>query len=205
MRPSVRRSFAQLVTVSTTTARLAAAALAALFVAAGARALAATPKPSPAPRPSAPVMHLPTVPLHTEVVVEVNKKGQVVRVKSTKPSKYQTFNLQTFGNALQMWIRHPDGTATVGLYRVTYDYNPKNKTVTRHVAIISEGGNWGDDPGAANVMINMAKRQAAEAEAEYEAHQRKVQQQQNSQLPSLNQIRGAPTPKPSALITLPPR
>jgi hypothetical protein len=191
------------VIVSTTTARLAAATLAALLAATGG-ALAATSKPSPAPHPSGPVFHLPTVPLHTEVIVEVNKKGQVVRVKSTKPSKYQTFNLQTFGNALQMWIRHPDGTATVGLYRVTYDYNPKNKSVTRHVAIVSEGGNWGDDPGAALVMINMAKKQAAEAEARYEEQQRKTQQQQNSKLPSLNQIRGAPTPKPSPLITLPP-
>jgi hypothetical protein len=192
------------VACNATTARFAAAALAALFVATGTRAIAATPKPSPAPHPSGPVFHLPTVPLHTEVVVEVNKKGQVVRVKSTKPSKYQTFNLQTFGNALQMWIRHPDGTATVGLYRVTYDYHPQTKSVTRHVAIISEGGNWGDDPGAAYVMIEMAKKQAAEAEAEYEARQRKGQQEQNSKLPSLNQIRGVPTPKPSPLITLPP-
>ena len=83
--------------------------------------------------------------------------------------------------------------------------DPKTKGVTRHVAIISEGGNWGNDPGAATVMIDMAKKQAAEAEAQYEAHQRNVQQQQNSKLPSLNQIRGQPTPKPSPLITLPPR
>ncbi len=189
-----------------TTARLPAAALAAFFVTSGAGGLAATPGPSPAPH--APIVfHLPTVPLHTEVVVEVNKKGQVVRVKSTKPSKYQTFNLQTFGNALQMWIRRPDGTATVGLYRVTYDYNPKTKGVTRHVAIVSAGGNWGNDPGAANVMIEMAKKQAAEAEAAAIARQRKAQQEQNAKLPSLNQIRGlqTPTPKPSPLITLPPR
>jgi hypothetical protein len=187
-----------------TTARLAAAALTALFVSTGARALGATPNPGPAPH--APVVfHLPTVPLHTEVTVEVNKKGQVVRVKSSKPSKYQTFNLQTFGNALQMWIRHPDGSATVGLYRITYDYNPKTKGVSRHVAIISEGGSWANDPGAATVMIDMAKKQAAEAEAQAEARQRKAQQEQNSKLPSLNQIRGVPTPKPSPLITLPPR
>ena len=83
MRSSVRRSFAQLVAGNGTTARLAAAALAALFVTTGARALGATPNPSPAPH--APVVfHLPTVPLHTEVVVEVNKKGQVVRVKSSQ-------------------------------------------------------------------------------------------------------------------------
>jgi hypothetical protein len=184
-------------------ARSAASALAALFTATSVSALGATPKPSPAPHPTHVVIHLPTVPLHTEVVVEVNKKGQVVRVKSAKPSKVQTFNLQTYGNALQMWIRHPDGTATVGLYRVTYDYDPKTQGVTRKVAIISAGGSWGNDPGAAMVMIDMAKKQAAAAEAQYEAQQRK-QQEQNSKLPSLNQIRGLSTPKPTPAATLPP-
>ena len=168
---------------------------------------ASTPKPKPAP--TRVVIQMPTIPLHTEVVVEVNAKGQVVRVKSTKPSKRASFNFQTYGNALQMWIRHPDGSATVGLYRVIYDYNPKTQTVTRHVAIISEGGNWGNDPGAASVMIDMAKKQAAEAEAAAEARQRKAQQEQNTKLPSLNQIRGAPTPKPTPKppppATLPPR
>ena len=43
--------------------------------------------------------------------MEVNKKGQVVRIKSGKGTKYGTFNAQTYGNALQMWIRKPDGSA----------------------------------------------------------------------------------------------
>ena len=103
---------------------------------------ATTPKPSPKPTPV--VIHLPNTPLHVEVVVEVNKKGQVVRVKSAKPSKVRSFNIQTYGNALQMWIRKPDGSAEVGLYRVTYDYNPKNQQVTRRVALVSLGGNWGN-------------------------------------------------------------
>ena len=199
VRSSVRRSVAKLINVSI--ARSAALSLAELFIGTSVRALGATPKPSPPPRP--PGVHLPTVPLHTEVVVEVNKKGQVVRVKSTKPSKVQTFNLQTYGNALQMWIRRPDGTATVGLYRVTYDYNPKTQGVTRRVAIISEGGTWANDPGAAMVMIDMAKKQAAAAEAQYEAEQHK-RQEQSSKLPSLNQIRGLSTPKPTPAATLPP-
>jgi len=143
---------------------------------------------------------MPNVPLHTEVVVEVNKKGQVVRVKSTKPCKVQSFNLQTYGNALQMWIRHPDGSAQVGLYRVTYDYDPKSQQVTRKVAIISPGGNWGDEPGAANVMIEMAKKQAEDAAK----HEQQLQQQQNAKLPSLNEIRGVPTSRPSPSATLPP-
>lgn len=155
----------------------------------------ATPHPSAAPH-ATPKLLYPPVSLHTEVIVEVNKKGQVVRVKSTKPSKMQSFNLQTYGNALQMWIRRPDGTAQVGLYRVTYDYNPKTQDITRRVSIVSAGGNWGNSPGAANVMIEMARKQAAAA--------RQADQQQNVKLPSLNQIKGISTPRPTPAATLPP-
>jgi hypothetical protein len=163
---------------------------------------ASTPKPKPAP--TRVVIQMPTIPLHTEVVVEVNAKGQVVRVKSTKPSKRASFNFQTYGNALQMWIRKPDGSAQVGLYRVIYDYNPKTQTVTRHVALISAGGNWANEPGAANVMVEMEKKQAAAA-----AETERKEQEKFNKLPSLNQIRGAPTPKPTPKppppATLPPR
>ncbi|HYL27994.1 MAG TPA: hypothetical protein VEW74_09185 [Candidatus Nitrosotalea sp.] len=184
------------------------AAFAVSLLATVAVAAAATPGPSPAPKATRVYIHLPSVPLHTEVDVEVNSKGQVVRVKSTKPSKVASFNLQTYGNALQMWIRRPDGTAQVGLYRVTYDYNPKNTEVTRRVSLISAGGTWGNDEGAALVMAKMAQQQAAAAEAaERKAQQR--QQEQNAKLPSLNEIRGVPTPKPSHLptpsATLPPK
>jgi hypothetical protein len=165
-------------------------------------ALAAIVSGAPVPcaaatAPAPPHYSLPTVPLHTEALVEVNKKGQVVRIKSTKTCKVQSFNIQTFGNALQMWIRRPNGTAQVGLYRVSYDYDPKTRGVTRRIALVSAGGNWGDEEGAANVMIENARKQAAAD------HQR--EQEQNAKLPSLNQIRGAsPSPKPSPQITLPP-
>ncbi|HVR47795.1 MAG TPA: hypothetical protein VMT95_14280 [Candidatus Binatia bacterium] len=185
--------------------RFASAALVATLAATGTAALAATtPKPSASPHAAhTPSIHLPNVPLHTEVVVEVNKKGQVVRVKSTKQSSVRTFNLQTIGNAEQMWIRRPDGTAQVGLYRVTYDYDPKTQQVSRHVALISAGGSWGDQPGAATVMINLAHKQAVE-QAKYYQEQQKKQQEQNAKLPTLNQIRGvqqSPSPKSA---TLPP-
>jgi hypothetical protein len=179
-----------------------AAALAAILSTTAATALAAaTPKPS-APHP-APSIRLPNIPLHTEVVVEVNKKGQVVRVKSTKQSKVRSFNLQTIGNAEQMWIRHPDGSADVGLYRVTYDYDPKTGNVARHVALISKGGSWANEPGAATLMINLAHKQAIE-QAKLIQEQQKKQQEQNGKLPTLNQIRGvheSPSPKSA---TLPP-
>ncbi|HZY96257.1 MAG TPA: hypothetical protein VFE35_04060 [Candidatus Cybelea sp.] len=141
-------------------------------------------------------IHLPPVPLHTEVVVEVNKKGQVVRVKSTKQCKVRSFNIQTIGNAEQMWIRHPNGTAQVGLYRVTYDYDPKTTNVTRRVSLISAGGSWANDEGAADVMIQHARQQAIEAQkAAVEAQ--KKQQERNAKLPSLNEIRGV-SPSPSS-------
>ncbi len=180
-----------------------AAALAAILAATGTSTVAATtPRPSPAPRPSV-VIHLPNIPLHTEVIVEVNKKGQVVRVKSSKPSKVASFNVQTYGNALQMWIRHPNGAAQVGLYRITYDYDPKTQNVTRRIFLISAGGSWADAEGAANVMVDMEKKQAAAAAAAAAAA-RKAQAEQNAKLPSLNEIRGVPTPKPTHAPTLPP-
>jgi hypothetical protein len=133
---------------------------------------------------------LPNTPLHTEVTVEVNKKGQVVRITSTKPCKVGSFNVQTFGNALQMWIRRPDGTAQIGLYRVTYDYDPKTQNVARHISLVKAGGGWADAPGAANVMMENVRKEAAE--------QQRRAQEQNAKLPSLNEIRGVtPSPKPT--------
>jgi hypothetical protein len=158
-----------------------------LLFAAPAAGGAATPAPK-AP-PAAAQITLPNAPLHTEYVVEVNKQGQVVRVKSSKVSKVVTFNVQTYGNALQMWIRKPDGTATVGLFRVTYDYDPKTRKVNRNVAIVSEGGSWGNEEGAANVMMETAKREAQEAQ--------KRREQESKSLPSLQQITGK-SPAPSA-------
>lgn len=183
------------------TSFVSAAAIAMLAASLLPAAAATTPKPSASPPhvQGPPVLHYPAVPLHSEVVVEVNDKGQVVRVKSTKASKMQSFNLQTYGNALQMWIRRPDGSAQTGLYRITYDYDPKTRKVTRNVAMISAGGSWAKEEGAANVMMDLVKKQAEEA--------RKKQAEQTKQLPSLNEIRGsaAPhTPKPTPAATLPP-
>lgn len=206
LRSPVRGSVAKLTSV--TVSRLFAATLAALL---GTNAGASAATPAPAPRSTEITVHLPNVPLHSEVVVEVNKKGQVVRVKSTKPSKSQSFNLKTYGNALQMWIRkcRTEGSATkcdgeVGLYRVSYDYDPKTTKVTRRVALVSAGGNWGNEEGAANVMMQMLKKQEEAAAAA--AHKA---QESNAKLPSLNEIRGQPTPKPTPkpthAPTLPPR
>jgi hypothetical protein len=129
----------------------------------------------------------PKVPLHTEYMAEVNKKGQVVRIEHGQFSKDGYFNEHTFGNVLQMWIRHPDGSAVVGLFRVTFDYDPKTKNVARNFSLLKAGGDWGDKPGAATAMIN-------DADAQTRAWQQ-FQREQNAKLPSIDQIVG-PTPTP---------
>lgn len=155
--------------------------------------IAATPAPKPMPKPV-----LPKIAMHTEFLVEVNSKGQVVRVKSGKSANECTkanqgqclfFNAQTYGNVLQMWIRHPDGSAEVGLYKVRYDYDPKSHNVRRDVSIVSHGGNWGNKPGAATDMMNKAN-----AEAKAWAEKQKTQ---SKDLPDLNKIVSpSPTHRP---------
>lgn len=156
-------------------------------------AVAATPSPKPTARArlTSPV---PKVAEHTEFVVEVNAKGQVVRVKSAKGTgdKDPIFNAQTYGNVLQMWIRHPDGSAEVGLYRVTFDFDPHTKKVHRGVSLVQSGGNWGNEKGAATEMIDTANREYQEA---LKAQQQK-QQAQSKNLPPLNTIVG-PTSSPT--------
>ena len=153
---------------------------------------AATPAPSSGNEAPLPKITLPTTALHTEFLVKVNKKGQVVSSKPAKLSKADTFNVQTFGNSMQMWIRKEDGSATVGLFRVTYDYDPKTHKVHREIALVSAGGDWGDKEGAANVMFDTAEKQAEEAQ--------KLRKEQSESLPSLNQITGkSPTPSPAPL------
>ncbi|MEO6913773.1 MAG: hypothetical protein ABI182_07130 [Candidatus Baltobacteraceae bacterium] len=136
--------------------------------------LAATPRPLPTP-------NLPKAKLHTEFTVEVNAKGQVVLVKSGKSCKDLNFNAKTYGNVLQMWIRHPNGSATIGMYRVTYDYNPHTHAVDRGIKLLSAGGDWGNQLGAANEMLNADNARAAKARKAF---------------PSFDQIVG-PSPKPT--------
>jgi hypothetical protein len=166
-------------------AALVAFALAASYAPASA---ATTPKPS---TPPPIVIKLPNTPLHAEYLVEVNKYGQVVRVKSGKGSTSQPFNTQTFGNAQQMFIRKADGTAPpVGLYKVSYDYNPKTHSIKRSdPVLVSAGGSWADEEGAANKMVQDVQK-AEQQEA-------KERQQESRNLPSLKDIIGSPSPKPS--------
>lgn len=149
---------------------------------------ATTPKPSAPPHV---VIKFPNTPLHAEYLVEVNKYGQVVRVKSGKGSTSQPFNTQTFGNAQQMFIRKADGTAPpVGLYKVSYDYNPKTHSIKRSdPVLVSAGGSWADAEGAANKMVQDVQKA--------EAQEARERQQESKNLPSLKDIIGSPSPKPS--------
>jgi len=181
MRPRVRRNLSQLKEFMRRNLGPALGLFMLLLAISAAPIRAQTPTPHPF---ALPTPHLPTVPLHTEFVVEVNRLGQIVRVKSGKSCKNLTFNAQTYGNVLQMWIRKPDGHAIVGLYRVSYDYNPRTQRVHRGVALLSRGGNWGNKAGAVTDMLIIDARNRA----------------QHRGLPGLQQImRPTPTPKPRKL------
>jgi hypothetical protein len=143
---------------------LAAAAVVACSVAA-----LAAPTPKPAAKPPAgptpfdvtkvqPRALAPKRQLHVEYTVEVNKLGQVARVRSVKPSHDEDFDTKTYGNALQMFIRTPDGRALAGIYRVSYDYDPKKLTVDRTIALVRAGGVNPNAKGAALDMMEIARR-----------------------------------------------
>jgi hypothetical protein len=139
--------------------------VAAVLAATSAHAVAATPPPGAIDVTKIqPKALLPKTKLHTEFVVEVNKLGQVARVRSGKSCPNPMFNAQTYGNALQVFIRTPDGRAIPGVYRLTYDYNPSTARVHREVALLWRGGVNANAVGAANQMMAIAKRNRDEAQ-----------------------------------------
>jgi hypothetical protein len=160
-------------------------------------ALAASPKPAPLPTPN-----LPNKPLHVQFIVEVNNLGQVVRVDHGTLSGNKPFDTMTLGNAMQMWIRRPNGSSEAGLYRVNYDYNPRNHEVSRVPSIIRPGGSWATKPGAATMIIEDARRQVREAQARLRAEQAKQRAQSEQHLPDINAavkravLPASPSPSP---------
>lgn len=156
----------------------------------------ATPKPATMPKPS-----MPNRPLHGMLEVEVNAHGQVVRVVHGTLTGDPQFDTMMIGNALQMWIRHPNGTAQVGLYRVLYDYDAKTHNVLRFQSLLRAGGNWANEPGAATSIIRDAKRQEQAVEKQLKAQAAKRRAQQERNLPSihraLKRAMASPAPKPT--------
>ncbi|HLI97693.1 MAG TPA: hypothetical protein VKT72_16605 [Candidatus Baltobacteraceae bacterium] len=171
-------------------------ALAMCVIAAPIAALAAgQPKPEPMPTPD-----LGSKPLHNAIDVEVNKYGQVVRIKGGQLSHDPMFDTMTIGNALQMWIRHPDGTAVAGLFRVSYDYDPHTHNIIRRPGMIYAGGTWASEPGAATKMIAVAKRETQEAYDRLKADEKHREQESAKHLPDINaavkRALATPTPHP---------
>ena len=126
-------------------------------------ASAATPAPHGTQRPARvdvtkvqPKALLPKHAEHTEYVVDINKLGQVTRIDSQRGSDSATFNGQTYGNALQSFIRTPDGHVILGTYRLTYDFDPKTARVRRDVNLLRQGGVNPDAKGAALVLMDKA-------------------------------------------------
>ncbi len=138
--------------------------IAVAILAASAVASAATPAPKATPPKRVNVQQLqpksifPKRKLHAELIVEVNKLGQVSRVRSIKPSHDEQFDAHVYGNALQAFIRTPDGNVVLGTYRLTYDYDPTALTVHRDVALVKSGGVDPNAKGAANDMMEIARR-----------------------------------------------
>jgi hypothetical protein len=77
---------------------------------------------------------------HARYVVEVNAKGQVSKVRERSRSRYPQLDAATYGNVVQIFVRTKDGRAVAGVYRVSYDYNPKTKLIQRHVKLLHAGG-----------------------------------------------------------------
>jgi hypothetical protein len=137
----------------------------ALLLAAGSSALAATPAPSGTPPQRIDVLKAqpkslaPKKTLHVEYTVEVNKLGQVARVRTVKPSHDQAFDAKTYGNVLQAFIRTPDGQVILGTYLMTYDYDPKTMRVRRgEPQLLKRGGVDPNAKGAVDDMLEIARR-----------------------------------------------
>jgi len=197
LRRGVRSAVAQLMPSFGVRAALATGAVLACCAA----ALAETPHPQPTapqridvtklqPRALAP----PRV-LHVEMTVEVNKLGQVTRVRTIKPSHDQAFDAHTYGNALQAFIRTPDGHVVVGTYRLTYDYDPKSLRVRRDVFLIRSGGVNPNAQGAALQMMDIARRHA-EREAAAQRAAVPLPSIGVRRMPDLPQVMKTATPSP---------
>ena len=174
-------------------------ALAAALLLVPTLAIAATPPPAARIDVSKlqPTKLLPKTRVHTEFVVEINRLGQVTRVRSGKSSKDASFNAQTYGNALQAFIRTPDGQVVVGTYKLSYDFDPTSKRVHRDVEFVSAGGVNPNAVGAAAAMEVIAKKRA-DAAAKKTAHTtpRPQASVDDARLPDLNNVmKASPAPK----------
>jgi hypothetical protein len=139
---------------------------------------------------------VPIVPLHAVYTVETNKLGQVVRVVSAQATKDGRFNTVTRGNAMQAFIRRPDGTAVAGVYKLTYDYSPATKDVRRDVQLVHAGGVDPNAKGAVLVELEKAKSHPAATPDPLQEAKTATAAGANSHLPDFSHI--VTSPQPSA-------
>ncbi|HEY0799168.1 MAG TPA: hypothetical protein VGD50_08455 [Candidatus Baltobacteraceae bacterium] len=118
------------------------------------------PLGAPTLPPSVRLPKLPGSGLHTMFLVETNKKGQVTRVRSGTGSSDNRFNIVTYGNALQTFIRTPAGNAVAGTFRLDYNYSPSTGHVQRDVTLVTAGGVNPNAEGAVYKMMLLASRHA---------------------------------------------
>jgi len=137
----------------------------------------------------------PSVPLHAVYTVETNKLGQVVRVVSAQATRGERFNTVTRGNAMQAFIRRPNGTAVAGVYKLTYDYSPSTKDVRRDVQLVHAGGVDPNAKGAVIVELEKSKPHPEATPDPLQEAKKATSAGANSHLPDFSHII---SPEPSA-------
>jgi len=140
-------------------------------------------------------MHYPKEVERTSFVIEVNAKGQTSKVRSVQHSHDRSFDALVAGNVVQTFVRTADGKAVAGVFRMTYDYNPKTKRVKRTVTLIEEGGVDPDAPSLVDRMVNSNRLTSDQIEHDLQAAAQQAKQAKKSK-PTPK-----PTPKPSPAAT----
>jgi hypothetical protein len=146
--------------------------------------------------PTVQAVPVPKVPLHAVYTVETNKLGQVVRVVSAQASSDQHFNEATRGNALQAFIRRPDGSAVAGVFKLIYDYTPTTKMVHRDVQLVHAGGVDPNAKGAVTVQIEKNEKSAKADTGMTQQQERAAEAASKIHMPDFNAI-VSPEPSPS--------
>jgi len=154
----------------------------------------AAPPPEPTPNPGDIAKfrsNYPKTPQHSDFLVEVNDRGQVSKVRSGTHSKDPRFDAVTYGNVIQTFVRRSDGRAISGLFRVSYDYDPKSEMVRRSVALVHAGGVNAKAPGLVTVFAEASEHNAR-------AGQTAAQKQNAIDEQLRNQLKNMHTSPPSA-------
>lgn len=120
-------------------------------------------RPTPPERPTPPAAAARG--RHARYIVEVNAKGQVSKVRFRARSRDPRFDAITYGNVVQIFVRRSDGRAIAGVYRVSYDYNPKTQLVQRHVRLIRSGGVDSSALGLVDVYKELNREHYAQMKA----------------------------------------